>query len=82
MEANPISVILVNSDSKGDRLLFRFPYAADSRQNGENCQQIRRRNPYAVSVTEDILQTQPAQTSNIHLGRLTGFTDEVSIGVI
>lgn len=77
MEANPISVILVNSDSKGDRLLFRFPYAADSRHNAENCQQIRRRNPYAVTVTEDLLQTQPAQTSNIQQGRLTGFTDEV-----
>lgn len=25
MEASPISTILVKSDSKGDRLLFRFP---------------------------------------------------------
>ncbi|KAJ1529543.1 hypothetical protein ONE63_006315 [Megalurothrips usitatus] len=77
MEANPISVILVNSDSKGDRLLFRFPYATDPRQHGENCQQIRRRNPYALTVNADLLQSQPAQTSNIQHGRLTGFTDEV-----
>lgn len=77
MEANPISVILCESDSKGDRLLFRFPYATDSRHHGENCQQIRRRNPYAVTVAEDLLQSQPSQISNIQHGRLTGFTDEV-----
>lgn len=77
MEANPISVILVQSDSKGDRLLFRFPYASDSRQHGENSHHIRRRNPYALTNTEDLLQSQPGQTSNIHHGRLTGFTDEV-----
>lgn len=79
MEANPISVILVQSDSKGDRLLFRFPYATDTRQHGENSQHSRRRNPYALTITEDLLQSQPAQTSNIRHGRLTGFTDEVPI---
>lgn len=76
MEANPISVILVTSDSKGDRLLFRYPYATDSRQHGE-ATQIRRRNPYALTIAEDLLQSQPPQTTNIQHGRLTGFTDEV-----
>ena len=78
MEANPISVILVKSDSKGDRLLFRFPYATDSRQHGE-ATQIRRRNPYALTIAEDLLQSQPPQTTNIQHGRLTGFTDEVKV---
>lgn len=26
MEVNPIAVLLVYMDSKGDRLLFRYPY--------------------------------------------------------
>ncbi|KAJ9590604.1 hypothetical protein L9F63_016374 [Diploptera punctata] len=75
MEPNPLSIILVKSDSKGDRLLFRYPYAADASLEGG--QQSRRRNPYALTVTEDLLQTPPPQTSNIHKGRLTGFSDEV-----
>lgn len=75
MEPNPLSIILVKSDSKGDRLLFRYPYAADARS--EAGQQSRRRNPYALTISEDLLQTPPPQTSNICKGRLTGFSDEV-----
>lgn len=75
MEPNPLSIILVKSDSKGDRLLFRYPYASDA--HSEAGQQSRRRNPYALTITEDLLQTSPPQTSNIYNGRLTGFSDEV-----
>ena len=75
MEPNPLSIILVKSDSKGDRLLFRYPYAADA--SNESGQQSRRRNPYSLTVTEDLLQTPPPQTSNIYKGCLTGFSDEV-----
>jgi Nitrogen Permease regulator of amino acid transport activity 3. len=75
MEPNPLSIILVKSDSKGDRLLFRYPYASDA--HSEAGQQSRRRNPYALTITEDLLQTPPPQTSNISKGRLTGFSDEV-----
>ncbi|XP_021939358.1 GATOR complex protein NPRL3 isoform X2 [Zootermopsis nevadensis] len=75
MEPNPLSIILVKSDSKGDRLLFRYPYAADARNEAGH--QSRRRNPYALTITEDLLQTPPPQTSNICKGHLTGFSDEV-----
>lgn len=75
MDPNPLSVILVKSDSKGDRLLFRYPYTTDARS--EAGQQNRRRNPYALTITEDLLQTPPPQTSNICNGHLTGFSDEV-----
>ncbi|XP_046981734.1 GATOR complex protein NPRL3 isoform X1 [Schistocerca americana] len=75
MEPDPLSVILVKSDSKGDRLLFRYPYANDLRT--ESGHQKRRKNPYALVVTEDLLQSPPPQTSNISKGRLTGFSDEV-----
>lgn len=75
MEADPISVILVKSDSKGDRLLFRYPYATDTRT--ESGQQNRKKNPYALSTTEDLLQGPAPQTFNIEKGNLTGLTDEV-----
>ncbi|XP_067011625.1 GATOR complex protein NPRL3 [Anabrus simplex] len=75
MEPNPLSIILVKSDSKGDRLLFRYPFAADIRP--ESSQKNRRKNPYALTVAEDLLQSPPPQTSNIHKGHLTGFSDEV-----
>lgn len=75
MEADPLSVILVKSDSKGDRLLFRYPYATDIKS--ESCQQNRKKNPYALNFTEDHLQGPAPQTFNIDKGHLTGFTDEV-----
>nr|CAD7198789.1 unnamed protein product [Timema douglasi] len=75
MEPNPLSIIFVKSDSKGDRLLFRYPYAADTKT--ESSLQNRRKNPYSLTVTEDLLQTPPPQTSNIYKGHLTGFSDEV-----
>lgn len=65
MEVNPLSIILVKSDSKGDRLLFRYPYRVES---NEIQSQIKRRNPYSIPAQEDILQSPPPQTSNIHQG--------------
>uniref|UniRef100_A0A6M2DIN5 GATOR complex protein NPRL3 n=1 Tax=Xenopsylla cheopis TaxID=163159 RepID=A0A6M2DIN5_XENCH len=75
MEVNPLSIILVKSDSKGDRLLFRYPYAADT-QNVSSAQN-KRRNPYSMIIVEDLLQNPVPQTSNINKGQLTGFADEV-----
>lgn len=74
MEVNPLSVILVKSDSKGDRLLFRYPHNVQ-----ENCEpsNTKRRNPYALPNTEDLLQSPPPPMSNINKGNLTGITDEV-----
>lgn len=62
MEVNPLSIILVKSDSKGDRLLFRYPYHVDA----NNVQQNKtRKNPYslATSSSEDVLTS-----SNINQG--------------
>lgn len=73
MEVNPLSIIIVKSDSKGDRLLFRYPYHLDT-QNDTN-KNNKRRSPYSVTVQEDVLQSPPPQTSNIYQGnRLIKFT--------
>lgn len=74
MEGNPLSIILVKSDSKGDRLLFRYPYATESRAGEANSK--RRRHPYALTSTDDLLEP-PRQSSNISHNQLTGFSDEV-----
>lgn len=76
MEVHPLSIILVKSDSKGDRLLFRYPYNLDT--NNEANQTSKRRNPYSIAFPEDILLSPMPQTSNIDpKGHLSGFTDEV-----
>lgn len=75
MEVNPLSIILVKSDSKGDRLLFRYPYKIEN-QN-DTSKENKRRNPYSMNIIDDVLQTPQQQTSNIYNGHLSGFTDEV-----
>ncbi|XP_036326603.1 GATOR complex protein NPRL3 [Rhagoletis pomonella] len=126
MEVNPIAVMLVYMDSKGDRLLFRYPYengykdktplqglplAASapvlnnpplvdvamsssstslvSQISSETC---RKRNPYAINSSDELLQTVPppnvapttvfgvcnsAMCTTVPKGQLEGFTDEV-----
>lgn len=69
MEVNPLSIILVKSDSKGDRLLFRYPYRLDTPNDTNKLN--KRRNPYSIISQEDILQSPPPQTSNIHQGIYT-----------
>lgn len=54
MEINPLSIILVKSDSKGDRLLFRYPHLAKNTRDSSQC--TKRKNPYSLTITEDLLQ--------------------------
>ncbi|KAL4718552.1 hypothetical protein ACJJTC_007611, partial [Scirpophaga incertulas] len=76
MEVNPLNIFFVKSDSKGDRLLFRYPYTTEN--NDERTQKkCGRQNPYAINSTEDLLQNTQSQTSNIFKGQLSGFTDEM-----
>lgn len=74
MEVSPLSVILVKSDSKGDRLLFRYPFHLQENRATSN---KARRNPYTLPVVEELLQSPTVSHSNINKGVLTGFSDEV-----
>lgn len=49
MASDIYSVYLVTSDSKGDRLLFRYPYV---HQNGDASNKIdkKKKNPYSIMV--------------------------------
>lgn len=66
MEVDPLSIILVKSDSKGDRLLCRYPYRIDTKTDVS--MNNMRKNPYSIIQQEDILQSPPRQTSNIRQG--------------
>ena len=54
MEINPLSIILVKSDSKGDRMLFRYPHVTNHQRDSN--QYTKRKNPYSMIITEDKLQ--------------------------
>lgn len=74
MDVDPLSVILVKSDSKGDRLLFRYPYELNKRT--ENGHQHRRKNPYALIISED-LHSPPPQKLATEKDYLTNFADDI-----
>ncbi|CAG9788384.1 unnamed protein product [Diatraea saccharalis] len=76
MEVNPLNIFFVKSDSKGDRLLFRYPYTTETK-NESTQKKCGRHNPYAINCTEDLLQNPQSQTSNIFKDQLSGFTDEM-----
>jgi len=54
MGIHPLSIILVKSDSKGDRLLFRYPHMTNHVRDSNQC--TKRKNPYSLTNTEDLLQ--------------------------
>ncbi|ESO84751.1 hypothetical protein LOTGIDRAFT_207231 [Lottia gigantea] len=49
---NPLEIILVTSGTRGERLLFRYPYESD--EKNLKCARGRNRNPYAIKIAEDI----------------------------
>ncbi|XP_035790525.1 GATOR complex protein NPRL3-like [Anopheles albimanus] len=73
MEVNPLSIILVKSDSKGDKLLFRYPYNLP--QQLQTSVIPNRKTPYSlINTGDDILQNTPPP-SNICYDQLYGISD-------
>ncbi|KAH8370497.1 hypothetical protein KR093_003681, partial [Drosophila rubida] len=86
MEVNPLAVILVYFDSKGDRLLYRYPYQTLGQtlklEEPHEEQTNKKRNPFAVAHTDDLLQTPTHQHPTQQCqgqgqGQLQGFADDV-----
>ena len=79
-DLNPVAIILVTSGTRGDRLLFRYPF-----EETENLQtsaplcptKPRVHNPYAQKISEDRLNSNPNKASAqlIRNGVLVGFED-------
>ncbi|XP_023222648.1 GATOR complex protein NPRL3-like [Centruroides sculpturatus] len=75
-EACPLGVFLVKSGSKGDRLLFRFPYLAD--ENRKLSERKKKKNPYALIISEDYLSaTRNAPWPDLSDQTLIGIPDKV-----
>ncbi|XP_070581227.1 GATOR1 complex protein NPRL3-like [Ptychodera flava] len=77
-KCNPIAVILVSSGSRGDRLLFRYPYEFDGSK--EVTEPEFPRNPYAVREDKD--QTNGIGAASDSLGQLAGYSDEILTTVL
>ncbi|MBN3320979.1 NPRL3 protein, partial [Atractosteus spatula] len=76
-KTSPISVILVSSGSRGNKLLFRYPFqkAAESRSSQTN----KQRNPYALNTVADLPEDQDGdsreQTPLTDEQLVAGFSD-------
>ncbi|XP_060579018.1 GATOR1 complex protein NPRL3-like [Ruditapes philippinarum] len=65
------SIILVTSGTRGDRLLFKYPW---ERHEATDAGKATVKNPYAVKITEDISRRKDHITTK--QGLLTGLNDE------
>ncbi|XP_063860147.1 GATOR1 complex protein NPRL3-like isoform X3 [Scylla paramamosain] len=74
MDVDPLCIIIVKNGSRGDRLLFRYPYSDEVTL--ETKIKDKRPTPYSL-ITEENIQTPPEpHTSNISNGKLVGFHDK------
>lgn len=73
MGINPVGILLVKSDSKGHRLLFRFPFL--SKNESEANKKYVRQTPYSLHITEDLLY--PTNTVKNDGSELTEFSDDL-----
>ncbi|GFN99606.1 nitrogen permease regulator 3-like protein [Plakobranchus ocellatus] len=83
-DLNPVAVLLVTSGTRGDRVLFRYPYMQENElhtsiQKVTNAKRTAEKNPYAVSIAEDLQDGKKSKspgTSFIKDGVLVGFSNQ------
>lgn len=74
-DLNPVAIILVTSGTRGDRLLFRYPFESENIK--ENYSKSRLNNPYALKIAEDRhLSTKITTPTLIKNDVLVGFEDK------
>ncbi|KAH9525421.1 Nitrogen permease regulator-like 3 [Bulinus truncatus] len=76
-DLNPVAVILVSSGTRGNRLLFRYPYSQEPQANPK-FKKVPGKNPYAIKIAENLqdLKKGKSITTFTKDGRLTGFSDK------
>ena len=77
-DSDPLGVFLASSGSRGDRLLFRFPYENDEER--KTTFKAVGRNPYAVHIEEDpqSFQLTVLESTEQNLkGALSEYTDKI-----
>ncbi|EFX76720.1 hypothetical protein DAPPUDRAFT_54916 [Daphnia pulex] len=77
MDVNPLAVILVENGSKGDRLLFRYPYDTQATPNfAKRTRAKQLQTPYPQISAEDMQKTSAAYSSTIS-GSVHSFPSKV-----
>ncbi|XP_014664612.1 PREDICTED: nitrogen permease regulator 3-like protein isoform X2 [Priapulus caudatus] len=78
--SSPVAIILVSSGSRGDKLLFRYPYIGP--QTAENTVKKSVQNPYAVRLADDQQVEKKRPGSCLSKGHLFGFTDDLLAAIL
>lgn len=76
-EADPLGIFLVKSGSKGDRLVFRYPYTQEDKRN--ICNKKTSKNPYSVIIEgkDDLCCSRKESSRDCSESGLLGFDDKV-----
>lgn len=80
-DLDPVAVLLVTSGTRGNRVLFRYPYIQETELESTKKQATKetKKNPYAISTVDtaqDGKKTKPLFSSFIKNGVLVGFSNE------
>jgi hypothetical protein len=81
---NPVAIIVVTSGTRGERLLFRYPFEEDDTTQQASPVVKPKINPYAQKIAEDRLATNPSKASAqlIRNGVLVGFEDKTLANIL
>lgn len=76
-DLSPVAVILITSGTRGNRLLFRYPYTQEPRHANKS-KKVIGKNPYAIKITENLQDGKKSKvfTSFIKDGVFTGFSNQ------
>ncbi|RUS89760.1 hypothetical protein EGW08_002463, partial [Elysia chlorotica] len=80
-DLNPVAVLLVTSGTRGNRVLFRYPFLQETEPKStvKEANKEVKKNPYALSIAEnfqDGKKNKPLSSSFIKDGVLVGFLNE------
>ena len=83
-DLNPVAVLLVTSGTRGNRLLFRYPYCHETKTKPK-ANKSSGQNPYALKISENLQgfkKGQQSVTSFLKDGVLTNFEDKTLANIL
>ncbi|XP_071965277.1 GATOR1 complex protein NPRL3-like isoform X2 [Antedon mediterranea] len=77
LTSTPIGLILVSSGSRGEKLLFKYPYQENKSE--EHVENAKHSSPYALPTEDDDLHYFSGKSPSDYtvLGKLYGFSDKI-----
>ena len=83
-DLNPVAIILVTSGTRGNRLLFRYPYSHGKKAKPQKSKSSRK-NTYAVKIAENLQSVKKGQlsvTSFLKDGIMTNVSDKILANIL